>query len=401
MTNVSDDEPHVHFASGASASYSTLPHLLEHQAGRIPDAPAILAPGRAPLSYGRLYRHIDGMGRTLRTMGVGRHDRVAVVLPNGPELAVAILTVSASAVCVPMNPAYGREELDRYFSDLRPCVLLTAAGFESPARQVAVSGGIRLIELLTEENAEAGLFTFTENQGVTPSDERASPGDVALLARTSGTTSQPKIVLVPHAKVCSAAYSWSAALALTETDRCLNVMPLFHGHGLTATLLASLTAGASVVCTPGLDINSFFAWLTTFRPTWYTAVPTLHQAILAAARHHRGQVAESRLRFIRSASAPLPPRVFEDLERTFETCVINGYAMTETAAGPLACNPLPPLRRKAGSVGVPVDLDLAIMDEAGALLPDCETGEVVVRGASVMSGYDDDPSANQTAFAGG
>jgi acyl-CoA synthetase (AMP-forming)/AMP-acid ligase II len=401
MTNASDDDPHVHFASGASIPFSTLPHLLEHQAGRIPDAPAILAPGRAPLSYGRLYRHIDGMGRTLRTMGIGRHDRVAVVLPNGPELAVAILTVAASAVCVPMNPAYGREELDRYFSDLRPCALLTAAGFESPARQVAVSGGIRLIELLTAENAEAGLFTFTEDQGATPSDERASPGDVALLARTSGTTSRPKIVSVPHAKVCAAAYSWSAALALTETDRCLNVMPLFHGHGLTATLLASLTGGASVVCTPGLDINSFFAWLTAFRPTWYTAVPTLHQAILAAARHHRGQAAESRLRFIRSASAPLPPRVFEDLERTFETCVINGYAMTETAAGPLACNPLPPLRRKAGSVGVPVDLDLAIMDEAGALLPDGETGEVVVRGAIVMSGYDGDPSANQTAFAGG
>ena len=106
-----------------SVPFSCLPHLLEHQAKRIPDAPAILAPGRAPLTYGRLYQHIDEMGRTLRAMGIGRHDRIAVVLPNGPEMAVAILAVAASATCAPMNPAYGAEELDRYFADLQPsCV---------------------------------------------------------------------------------------------------------------------------------------------------------------------------------------------------------------------------------------------------------------------------------------
>src|SRR3954447_5413124 len=93
-----------------------LPYLLEHQARRIPDAPAILAPGRAPLTYRRLYQHITTMGRTLRAIGIGRHDRIAVVLPNGPEAAVAILTAAATAACAPMNPAYGIEEFDRYFA---------------------------------------------------------------------------------------------------------------------------------------------------------------------------------------------------------------------------------------------------------------------------------------------
>src|ERR1035438_10235908 len=96
-----------------SAPFSCLAHLLEHQANRIPDALAILAPGRAPLTYGRLYEHIDNMGRTLRSMGIGHRDRVIVMLPNGPEMAVAILAVAAIGACAPMNPAYGREELDR------------------------------------------------------------------------------------------------------------------------------------------------------------------------------------------------------------------------------------------------------------------------------------------------
>ena len=165
-------------------------------------------------------------------------------------------------------------------------------------------------------------------------------------------------------------------------------------------MLASLAAGASVVCTPGFDVNSFSAWLTDFRPTWYSAVPTMHQAILAHARHNRERLADCRLRFVRSSSAPLPPHIFAELERTFETPVIEWYGMTETASSPIACNPLPPRQRKAGSVGVPVGLDVAIMDEGGALLPGGQTGQVVVRGASVMSGYDGDPMATEAAFAG-
>ena len=235
-----------------SVPFSCLPHLLEHQAKRIPDAPAILAPGRAPLTYGRLYQHVDKMGRALRAMGIGRRDRVAVVLPNGPEMAVAILAVAASAACAPLNPAYGAEELDRYFADLRPRALITQAGIDSPARRVALSRGVRVIELSTAFDAEAGLFTLTGDQGGAPSDEPVSPGDVALLLLTSGTTSRPKIVPLTHANICASAYALGAALALRETDRCLNVLPLFHGHGLIATVMASLAAGASVVCTPGL-----------------------------------------------------------------------------------------------------------------------------------------------------
>ena len=401
MASTRDVEPRVRpAATRPSVPFSCLPHLLEHQAKRIPDAPAILAPGRAPLTYGRLYQHIDKMGRTLRAMGIGRHDRVAVVLPNGPEMAVAVFSVEASATCVPLNPAYGVEELDKYFAELQPRALITPVGIDSPARRAALSRGVRVLELSIALDAPAGHFTLTGDQGGAPSDEPVSPSDVALLLPTSGTTSRPKIVPLTHVNICTSAYAHSAALALRETDRCLNVLPLFHGHGLNATVLASLTAGASVVCTPGLEVNSFSEWLTVFKPTWYSALPTMHQAILGQARRNREPMASCRLRFVRSSSAPLPPRIFAELEETLETPVIEWYGMTEVASSPIACNPLPPRQRKAGSVGVPMGLDVAIMDAGGALLPGGQTGQVVVQGASIMGGYHGNPMATEAAFAG-
>jgi acyl-CoA synthetase (AMP-forming)/AMP-acid ligase II/acyl carrier protein len=386
-------------ASG-SVPFLCLPLVLEHQAKRIPDAPAIFAVGRAPLTYGRLYQDVDHMGRMLRALGIGRRDRVAVVLPNGPEMAVAVLTVVAIAACVPMNPAYTTEEVEKYFADLQPRALITQSGVDSPARRVALSRGIRVIELSAQVDGEAGLFMFNEDERLAPSQQSISPDDVAVLLPTSGTTSRPKIVPQTHASICRSAYAHGAALALKETDRCLNVLPLFHGHGLHATLAASLAAGASVVCTPGFDVNSFSAWLTAFQPTWYSAVPTMHQAMLAQARHNGERLASYRLRFVRSSSAPLPPRAFAELEQTFDAPVIEWYGMTEVTSSPIACNPLPPRQRKAGSVGVPVSLDVAIMDEGSALLPSGRTGEVVVRGTSVTAGYDGNPSATKAAFAG-
>src|SRR5262245_14285120 len=334
--------------------FSSLPLLLQRHAKRIPDAPAILAPGRIPLTYGRLYQHIENTGRALRAMGIGRHDRIVVTLPNGPEMAVAILATAASAVCVPMNPAYQAEELDRYFADLRPRALITQTGTDSPARRVALSRGIRVIELSIALDAEAGLFTLTGDRKDAPSHEPVSPGHVAVLLLTSGTTARPKIVPQTHANICASALSSAAAWALKETDRCINMLPLFHGHGLHNTLMASLAAGASVVCTPGWDANSFFAWLSEFQPTWYSAVSTIHQAILAQARHNRERLADCRLRFVRSGSAPLPSHILSELESTFDAPVIEYYAMTETTSTPIACNPLPPARRKAGSPGMPV-----------------------------------------------
>jgi acyl-CoA synthetase (AMP-forming)/AMP-acid ligase II len=333
-------------------------------------------------------------------MGIARHDRIAVMLPNGPEMAVAILATAASAICAPVNQSYASEELYRYFTDLRPRGLITQAGIDSPARRVAVALGICVIELSSEGYAEAGLFTLVGGPGSAAPDVPASANDVALLLFTSGTTSRPKIVPLTHSSICISACHTAIALALRETDCGINMLPLFHGHGLNNNLLASLAAGASLVCCPGCEVNRFFAWLKTFQPTWYSAVPTMHRAILSQAWQNRKRAADCRLRFIRSASAALPPGLLSELEEVFETCVIESYGMTETASSFIACNPLPPRRRKPGSVGLPVCLDVEIMDEGGVLLPAGQKGQVVVRGASVMTGYDGDQTATAAAFSG-
>ena len=321
---------------GVSVPFLRLNDLFDHHARRRPDAAAILAPGRAPLSYVDLYRHIGDVGRTLRTMGIGCHDRVAIMLPNGPELAVAAFSVASNAACAVVNPAYAADELERYFDALQLHALIIPAGADTPARHVARARKLCVIELANAPDARAGLFSLRADRPGKPSHDPVGPGSIALFILTSGTTARPKIVPLTHANICSSAYSSVASIALTDTDRCLNVLPLFHCHGLIDTVLAPLAAGAGVVCARGCDVKNFFGWLREFRVRWYSAVPTMHQAILAHARHNPDQVGNCQLRLIRSASAPLPLSVFAELTRTLKTTVIEFYGMTETAGAPIA-----------------------------------------------------------------
>ena len=226
------------------------------------------------------------------------------------------------------------------------------------------------------------------------------PHDTALLLHTSGTTAKPKLVPLTNANLAASARNIASTLALSPDDRCLNVMPLFHIHGLMAALLASLSAGASVVCSDGVYAAGFYSWLRQFRPTWYTAVPTMHQAILARAREHADVIAEVPLRLVRSSSAALPEPVLAALEETFHAPVLEAYGMTE-AAHQMASNPLPPGRRQPGSVGLSAGPDIAVMAADGRVLPPGETGEIVIKGENVTGGYEDNARANTEAFCDG
>ena len=375
-----------------------LSQLLTVQAIQHPEAVAITAPGRVPLTYSRLRTQVDAVVQALNTLGVGRHDRVGLVLPNGPEMAVAFLAVAAGAVSAPLNPAYRAHEFDFYLTDLQAKALVIQSDMDSPARAVAHAHGLPVLELSPCLEAEAGFFTLRgEKQSGPDRGGFAQPDEVALVLHTSGTTSRPKIVPLTHANLCTSAYNIRAALALGEQDRCLNVMPLFHIHGLIAAVLSSLAAGASVVCAPGFYAPRFFTWLEECRPTWYTAVPTMHQAILARAEANRALISRCPLRFIRSSSSALPPQVMTELEQIFDAPVIEAYGMTE-ACHQMTSNPLPPRQRKSGSVGVAAGPEVAIMDGGGNLLPSGERGEVVIRGANVTPGYENNPTANQRAF---
>ncbi|MGE5823835.1 MAG: non-ribosomal peptide synthetase [Bacteroidota bacterium] len=378
----------------------SLMELTTFWALRTPSAPALIAPGRPSLDYGQLRGHLGRIGAALGRMGVCYPDRVAVVLQNGPEMATAVLGTAARTVCAPLNPAYGEDDFRFYLGDLRPKALILPESHRGPARSVAEALGIRCVDAAWQEGWPAGLFELRGFQAEhsDAADPRAGE-EVALVLHTSGTTSRPKIVPLTQRNVCRSAAHIASSLRLTSQDRCLNVMPLFHVHGLIGAFFASLSAGASMVCLPGMREGKFAEWVEEFRPTWYTAVPTIHEAVLRELSGRRTTDLCS-LRFARSSSVALPSRVATDLEAALGVPVVEAYGMTE-AAHQIASNPLPPLPRVLGSVGPATGVEVAIVDEAGHLLPAGERGEIVIRGESVMSGYDADDETNRAAFSRG
>ena len=366
------------------------------------EQPALAAPGRPPFNFAGLRRLIGDTVGTLNGLGIGRGGRVAIVLPNGPEMAAAFLAIGAGAATAPLNPAYREDEFDFYLSDLEPRALVLAAGMESPARAVANRRGIPIIELVSEPDQPAGSFRLQIDgaAGTPEPGGMAAPDDVALLLHTSGTTSRPKLVPLSQRNIMASARHIGATLALTAADRCLNIMPLFHIHGLIGAVLSSLAAGGSVFCTPGFNALKFFGWLEEAAPSWYSAVPTMHQTILARAERNREAIERRKLRFIRSSSASLPPPVMAELEQTFGCPVVESYGMTE-ASHQMTSNPLPPRPRKPGTVGPAAGPEVAVLDEAGKRAPAGATGEVAIRGPNVTAGYVANPAANATAFTDG
>lgn len=380
-----------------TSSCNSLFETVRLRARCSPGSTVVLAPGRSALDAAALERQVETTAATLRSHGIRCNDRVALILPNGPEMATAFLGVASAATSAPLNPAYREQELAFYLHDLDAKALVISSKFESPARKVAMELGIQVIELTTGE--AAGEHMLMQGDAGCSITDFAQPDDVALVLHTSGTTSRPKQVPLTHRNLCASARHIGASLKLVPEDCCLNIMPLFHIHGLMSAVLSSVMAGASVVCTPGLQLPDFFEWLAEFRPTWYTAVPTMHHAILAAAKESAG-LDNNPLRFIRSSSSALPRRTLEGLEREFRAPVIEAYGMTE-ASHQMASNPLPPAVRKPGSVGRAAGPDIGIMNEDGELLGPQAVGEVVIRGPNVTQGYVANPEANARAFCNG
>jgi len=381
----------------------TILDLLAQQADVRGTAPALFGPDLDFLGYRDLFDVVRRLGASLAAAGAEPRARIALVCSNGPHMATAFLGVSSHAACAPLNPSYRAAEFEFYLSDLAPRALLVERDLETAAREAAAKLGIPQLELGRRASGLAGDVEIAGRaaEGAPAAWRDApKPGDVALLLHTSGTTSRPKLVPLTQANLCASARNIAESLQLRPSDRCLNVMPLFHIHGLEAAVLASLTAGAGVVCCPGYVAPKFFGWVEEFQPTWYTAVPTIHQSVLARAGSSGPSEIHHSFRFIRSCSSALAPSLMRDLESAFGVPVIEAYGMTE-AAHQMASNPLAHGKQKPGSVGIAAGPEIAIMDDQGRLLDACQQGEVVIRGPNVTAGYAANPEANGQAFTGG
>lgn len=376
---------------------NTLHALIETGAD---EATALSSPGGRPLTFKALRDLTERTLAALNAHGIGRGERVAIVLPNGPEMAAAFIAVAAGTTSAPLNPSYKADEFAFYMSDLKARLLIVAEGSDSPAIGVAEKLGITVARLTPTPEEGAGSFALAfdgQRSGECENGGRAEPDDIALILHTSGTTSRPKIVPLKQSNVCASAHNIRQSLAFTAEDRGLNIMPLFHIHGLIAGILAPLSAGGQICCTPGFNALKFFGWMGEVKPTWYTGVPTMHQAILGRAARNRAIIEATPLRFIRSSSSSLPPQVMKELEETFQAPVIEAYGMTE-AAHQMASNPLPPKPHHPGSVGLAAGPEIAVVDHEGEPLPGGQTGEIVIRGDNVMVGYENNEKANAEAF---
>jgi len=384
-----------------SGSAATVLHLLTAGAD---NATCINTPGGKPLTYGGLRALAAQTIDALNAQGVGRNDRVAIVLDNGPEMAVAFLSIAAGATAAPLNPAYRTEEFEFYLSDLNAKILVIGHDKPSPALDVAQKLGIPVVRLTPTPEHGAGSFSlaFPDGRAATRAERpgAAAVDDIALVLHTSGTTSRPKIVPLSQQNICASAGHIRNTLALSAADRGLAIMPLFHIHGLMASVLAPVSAGAEVWCPGSFNALKFFSWLDEVQPTWYTAVPTMHQTILARAGKNVEIVKANRLRFIRSSSSSLAPQIIRELEEVFGAPVIESYGMTE-AAHQMASNPLPPAARKPGSVGLAAGPEVCVLDAAGNPQPAGVAGELCIRGPNVMGGYENNAKANGEAFTNG
>ncbi len=361
------------------------------------DQIAITSESSSPLKFGGLKSLIERVSKQLSGNGINNKDRAAIVLPNGPCMATSFLAISSYMSAAPLNPNYKSEEFEFYLEDLKPKIVIVEKNSQNPVVEIANKLKIPVCEIKSDGNTFSGDFNLFEKSGdyVLPDEDHE-----ALVLHTSGTTSRPKIVPLTNKNIFSSADNISKSLNLTDKDHCLNIMPLFHIHGLIAVLAASMKAGASVCASSGFNALKFLDYAKREKITWYSGVPTMHQAILMRADKNLETAKQLNLRFLRSSSASLPPAVFEKLNEVFNCPVIEAYGMTE-ATHQMTSNPLPPKSQKPGFVGIPAGPEVCIMDINNKILNQGEEGEVCIKGENVTSGYENNPDANKNSFSNG
>ena len=346
------------------------------------------------LSYGEFKIFNEKISRQLAATNVKNSDRAAIVLPNGPLMASSFLSISSYMSAAPLNPSYKQEEFEFYLDDLKPKFLLVEPNSKSLAVIAAKNLNIPVFEMKISVNQPLGTFELFDKE---TNYKNPNDYDEALVLHTSGTTSRPKIVPLSNLNIFTSAVNISKSLKLTADDHCLNIMPLFHIHGLIAVLSASAKVGASVCASNGFNALKFLDLAETQNITWYSGVPTMHQAILLRAQKNSDKAKKLNLRFIRSSSASLPPAIFEQLNDIFETPVIEAYGMTE-ATHQMASNPLPPAIQKPGLVGMPAGPEICIMNDKNEKLSQGKIGEICIKGDNVTNGYENNPEANKQSF---
>jgi acyl-CoA synthetase (AMP-forming)/AMP-acid ligase II len=381
---------YLHTGEDEMKSVSTLLDVLHvadsHTAVAVPEL-------GISVSYDALRQQVLAMAHALTARGIRRGDRVAIALPNGLPAIVSFLAASISGTAAPLNPAYPYEEFLFFLKDTNAHLLLCHESVDD-GRRAAASLGIPILSV--EMNGAGNVQLERPFDGASLVEPAAD--DVALILHTSGSTGRPKRVPLSHFNLAVSSANIANAYSLSEDDISLCIMPLFHIHGLIGSVMSTFLSGGTVVVPAKFNALSFWRTVKEYRATWYSGVPTMHQLLLA--RTHNKPTEAASLRFIRSCSAPLSQELFHKIEAVLGVPLVEAYGMTE-AAHQMTSNPLPPGLRKAGSVGIATGISLSIMDSQGNHLGTNQRGEVVIQGASVFHGYENNPEANARSIVNG
>ena len=357
---------------------------------------AIECPGCEPLTYRDLRQQILYVVRTLNLMGFHRNDRIAVITPAGPETAVIIISVMAGFTVIPLNPQYREQEFADIFSRLSIKAIIVQKEGQTAATNVAMLRNIPIIQLVPVSNI-AGKFDLSPavlNGLVEP--EFAIAPDNAYILLTSGATAESKVVTKTQKQWIVGMWRTCIYQKITSADRCLHIIPYFHGLGGGSLLLSPLISGATVICTKDFIPSDFLHLLLTYRPTWYMASPALHAGILREIKKRPSdELKNNSLRYIRSGMAFLPKDVRRELESTLGVPVIESYGSSEV--GNVSLN-LPP---KEGSVGIPFVDYLEVIDENDEPLKPGGIGEIIIKDSGLFNGYENAPEENRAAFIDG
>jgi acyl-CoA synthetase (AMP-forming)/AMP-acid ligase II/thioesterase domain-containing protein/acyl carrier protein len=369
------------------ATASTIGEALAARAARNSDSPAIVHPGLGTISFGTLVARLQEIDRQLQAAGLGPNARVGIALPRGPEAALLSVAVCCRAILVPINPNLAPADLQAELARIRLHALIVQADAPVPEWVAAAGDGFGLFL------AKKAVTSFEQValEQVRPVPDPPPAADVtaqswAAIFKTSGTTGVSKRVPVTHENLIEMARKMERWLKLGPADRSACIMPIYYNAGFKATLLVPLLIGCSVALPESPSPNDFDRWVEELRPTWLTSAPPFLQAVVeklsgpqvsAPPRHA--------LRFVLSTASYLPEATRREAERLLAIPVVEFYGLCE--AGMMTAPAFPAEDTRPGSVGRIPEGELAIRDDDGAFLRAGQTGQVVLRGPSVMPGY--------------
>ncbi|KAK47877.1 long-chain fatty acid--CoA ligase [Caballeronia jiangsuensis] len=394
----------------------TLRALIDARAQSAPDKPFLLSTAHDDvLTFGALREDCIALEARFKAAGLLPGDVVSVFMGNGIQTARLLLAAMYSGLvanplnllCQPSQVSYIVEHSDTRVifvaDDTHDTIVqaIDALRSEGTGREIAVVRTSPVSTDLPDIPALASraiplVRDETPGTQIVASDAGATnPGDTALLMYTSGTTGAPKGVLLSHRSLLANMRNISAEHRLTDDDRVLVSLPLYHINGLVVALLTPLWHGGSAVLTPRFSARTFWSEASHSGCTWINVVPTIVAYLLNAEDAQDCDL--SALKFCRSASAALPADHHRAFEERFGIGVIETMGMTETAA-PMFSNPYDETMRRLGSIGLPSGGEAKIVDLDGRECASNETGELVLRGEQLMSGYYKRPEETRNAF---